>query len=105
MTGPTAVTILGQHFTVDWISETEVTTRPRITSDVKAGRSSVAYQWIAVDTEQGPDQLRDTLLHEVIHCCLGVLRLEPDEGLVEALTPVLLDALRANPELVAWLTA
>lgn len=98
------MTVLGQLYPISWIHETEVTTKPRITSEVKAGRTSVAYQWIAVDLDQGPDQLRDSLLHEVLHVCLGMLGKDADET-VELLSPVLLDTLRGNPALVTWLTA
>jgi predicted Zn-dependent protease with MMP-like domain len=100
---PSAITIVGQRFEVRWLRETLVTSEPRITESVKAGRASVAYQWIAVDTEQGADQVRDTLLHEVIHIVFGLLDRDADDALVRPLATVLLEALRANPQLVEFL--
>lgn len=61
-------------------------------------------------------QLRETLLHELIHQCLRpgdwdadrIARLRPaerEEYTVATLTPALFGALRDNPELAAWMLA
>jgi hypothetical protein len=63
--------------------------------------------WIAPDYPAGAK--RDTILHETLHAILHVTHLdadiEDDEAFVRRLTPPLLDLLRSNPELVAYLTA
>lgn len=55
------------------------------------------------------DQEADTLLHEVLHACLNVTGQDLPytdtqmEAVVYGLSPVLLDTLRRNPDLVAYL--
>ncbi len=64
----------------------------------------------------GADYRRETVLHEIIHCCLRVTDCNPDrdakagvedveERAVSAMTGPLLAVLRDHPQLVAWLTA
>lgn len=46
-------------------------------------------------------------MHELLHCCFNAagqpMPAGPEEDAVRALAPTLLAALRANPELVAYL--
>ena len=60
---------------------------------------------ILIDPNQAPPHLRITLLHEVLHACFHVTMLDKkwEETAVRLLTGPLLDALRRNPELVAFL--
>jgi len=64
----------------------------------------------------GDDYKRETVLHEIVHCCLRVTDCQPDrdakagvedveERALAALTGPLLAVLRDHPDLVAWLTA
>lgn len=65
---------------------------------------------ITLEPTQAPDQLADTLLHEVLHTLTDVSGLqsewgaEKDESVVRRLTPHLLALLRQNPTLVTYLT-
>lgn len=65
---------------------------------------------IVIDPDQADDQLADTVLHECLHAVMGLvgadveLGVEKEEQLVRRVSPVLLDLLRRNPKLVAWLT-
>lgn len=71
-----------------------------------AGCVRFQEQTIYLDKNQGSDQLADTLLHEVIHACLQPLfgmDDDTEEAFVRTLSPGLLDTLRRNPELVAFL--
>lgn len=67
-------------------------------------------QRIEVSPHQGADSQADTVLHEVLHACFHVAGLRKDfpepkeERLVSALSSLLLDTLRRNPQLVAYLT-
>ena len=89
-----------------------------------AGWSHAPTQTIALGTRSvrhgnqplGDDYKRETVLHEIVHCCLRVTDCIPDrdaragvedveERAVAALTGPLLAVLRDHPELVAWLTA
>lgn len=81
-----------------------------------AGASNYLRGEIVLHPRQSPTQLRDTLLHECLHMLLATAGthtgspplLSPggdEERLVSALTPLLLDTLKRNPELVAFLTA
>lgn len=107
MTRPTVITICGQPFAVEWIEEKA---GPLHDGSANQGTTSVEQQRIMVrGFEQGPDQERDTVLHEVIHAALKMTaqgdRLKSnEEPVVYALTTALLAVLRENPELVGWLT-
>lgn len=97
MTRPTGFYVLGQPFTLTFLAVDDsfgvdgmgVTDGMRQTTKVVEGLS--------------PHQERDTVLHEVIHACLLVLGKGKNEELVGVLTPALLDALRSNKPLAAYL--
>lgn len=73
------------------------------------GNCDHSNQRINIDSEQGPDQLADTVLHEVLHAVWSTtgLHLGPaakhEELAVGALSTLLLDTLRRNPALVSYL--
>lgn len=72
------------------------------------GRCISTKQLILLDPNQGPDQLRDTLMHEIEHAIWDqtLLRLPgklTQERVIEAMTPVRLDTYRRNPQLAAYL--
>lgn len=74
------------------------------------GGTNHPTQSIVLDGRVGPDLQGETLLHEVIHCCLFALG-SPDwsdeddleERICMSLSPILFDTLRSNPELVDYL--
>lgn len=72
------------------------------------GRTRARQASIELDMEQAPTQLRDTLLHEVIHAGLTNVGLslstDDEERIVRGITPWLLAALRDNSRLVEFLT-
>lgn len=56
---------------------------------------------------QSKDQMRQTLLHEVLHACFRKVwtnEQEYEEDVVSFLAPILLDTLQRNPGLVNYLT-
>ena len=62
---------------------------------------------ILIDDKQTPAHQRMTLLHEVLHGCFHVTMLDKkwEETAVRLLTGPLLDTLRRNPDLIAFLLA
>lgn len=62
---------------------------------------------ILIDPDQGIHHQRMTLLHEVLHGCFHITMLDKkwEEMAVRLLTGTLLDTLRRNPDLVAYLLA
>lgn len=64
---------------------------------------------ITLDPDQTDDHTRWALLHEVLHGCWHVTEPEgqtfTEEQAIRVLTGALLDTLRRNPDLVAFLTA
>lgn len=62
---------------------------------------------ILIDPEQAIHHQRMTLLHEVLHGCFYVTMLDKkwEERAVRLLAGPLLDTLRRNPDLVAYLLA
>lgn len=105
MTRPTKVTVLGQTFSVEYVS------RSHLGSDAEkhsvVGRALISRQQLLVVEDQGFDQERDTVLHEVCHAIIDLQDLITDEDdkerITAALVPVLLGVLRDNPGLVAYL--
>lgn len=98
---PTTFSVLGQPFTIEYVDSTIAD---------KLGQTITTEQHVAIRNEQGPDQERDTMLHELLHACIqvGGIRIgnsRREEMLVRTLSPVLLDCLRRSPELVEYLLA
>ena len=71
------------------------------------GTISYRYQRIILDPEQSEQHKRVTLLHEIMHGCedLSDWRHDKTEEVIRMLAAPLLDVLRRNPDLVAYLTA
>ena len=71
------------------------------------GHIDLHAQKISICPKQGPDALADTVLHEMLHACFMVSGApgssEKEEKIVSILTPILLDTLRRNPDLVDYL--
>ena len=76
----------------------------------RRGSTDVDRHRIIVASDLAPSLTRETVLHELLHALWDTtpLRLEPiskrEEDVVTALAPPLLDTLRRNPKLVAYLT-
>lgn len=75
------------------------------------GRTSPSHLEIDIDPSLPLDQLKETVLHEVMHACLFVGnsgsspgKLVDDDAYIESSAPTLLEVLEQNPQLVAWLT-
>ena len=76
-------------------------------SDETVGLMHGLTQRILLDPDVAPDEIADTLLHEVLHACFHTSRAglgeKREEKAVRAVCTLLLDTLRRNPELVAFL--
>lgn len=81
---------------------------------VTYGQSDHSKCTIVLNPDQHAHQMRDTVLHEVLHAIcdqLGVnkggaaalLDFDAEERLVSSLSPILLDTLRRNPHLHEYL--
>ena len=100
---PLRISICGMPFKVEWVKS--------LGGAPGVGRCKIHEQTILVQSQgQGPDQERDTVLHEVLHAAItmtgheGDFRSSREEAVVYAMSPVLLGVLRGNPHLVSWLT-
>lgn len=77
--------------------------------EVRLGECDHRALTILVDPVQADTQVRDTVLHEVLHACMSLIGASEDvseqveERLVLRLAPVLLHLLRSNPRLLEWL--
>lgn len=118
MKNPTQITIIGVPYQVLWVDKD--TAIASVTQDtlfhtddgedvpitdqvVTQGYISPTEEKIVVD-DSGPFYSKKvTLLHEVMHGCLGPLGKDNDEALVEGLSHILLDTFRRNPDFVAYL--
>lgn len=69
------------------------------------GETDLPAQRIGLCADQGPDQMRETLWHEVIHVVLECLGIRHTEQMVVCTAMLTLDTLRRNPELATYLLA
>lgn len=103
---PEQVVVCGQRFSVKQVFGDE----SPLSNGEALGRCNIDTGRMFISTRpdrQSPDQLRDTVLHEVVHAVVELNKLEGtevDERLVSVLSTHLLDTLRRNPELVVYLT-
>lgn len=95
---PRSVRVLGQTYLIEVIDDG----RPLGAGDPGAalGWSDHNLQLIRLNDLQSDDSLRDTLLHEALHCIAHLTATELDEGAVTRLSTALLETLRSNPKLV-----
>lgn len=112
---PQMIWILGQPFSVRW----EDAPGKRLHEDSdgywELGTTVVDEQVVVIRSKQGEYQLRDTVLHEVLHAILNMTaqrdrfkpndahEKHPEEPVVAAIATALLGVLNANPNLVDWL--
>lgn len=94
---PKVITVLGQPFEVIYVKDSPLSAR-------SVGSSVLNAQRIAVLEGQAFHQERDTFLHEVLHMASRMAATPLKERQIIALSPVLLDVLRGNPDVVAYLT-
>lgn len=87
-----SLNILGKRFTVQW----KTIGKDFGECDAKACR-------IKVDPNCGPDQQRDTLLHEITHAIDHEMDTGMRERQVRLLATGLFQFMRANPEVIRWL--
>ena len=100
---PLRLTILGHPFTVEW----------KKLDEADAGCCYVAKQTMEIDTTLGPDQEKDTVMHEMIHAALHItghdegttLTHRQEEAIVRAMGYAMVTIIKDNPHLVAWLAA
>ena len=73
------------------------------------GHTDTTHLANTTDPDQAPGQLRDTLLHEVLHAICDTTGLahsweqSNEEDAIRRICPMLLDTLRSSPSLVAFL--
>lgn len=96
MTKPATVKILGKAYSIEWV-------HPRdIGDDYGECRSHECL--IKVSTEQHEEQQRDALLHEIVHAVDFEMDTKLSERAVRLIATGLLNMLRDNPLIVAYLT-
>jgi hypothetical protein len=84
----------------------ETLNKSKIASGATTLRGEIVYreQLIVIDPNQGPDSMAETVMHEVLHACVwNTGDTTGQEQLVSATATILLDTLRRNPDLVAFL--
>lgn len=107
---PDSVVVCGQRFEVKLVDDPDEAIA-RGTNHGTLGATHVDKGLIRLrgGGEQSEDQMRDTMLHEVLHAVVRLTYQEKsfaksdDEDAVGAIATHLLDTLRRNPDLVAYL--
>lgn len=109
MSPPPARVKVGPHRYKVAISSAEVNAEGAAQGNALSGCTDVPACEIWLAPGQAPTQMRDTVLHEVMHAIWSVTGLSSEhtdgfeEALIQRLTPALLELLRRNPALVKWL--
>lgn len=111
---PTSVQIGAFVFNVD-LDQAYMDREAARRGEELSGMSEFEKQKITIAEGQGSDITADTVLHEILHMCLRVtvcdINTETanggvediEERMISALTGVLLDTLRRNPEMSQYL--
>jgi len=98
---------MGQRFTVTMVENLRVSSECGHLDIL--GLCDSDAQKIVLESLQGPDKLRETFLHEHLHAMVNlaglrdVLTEDKDEDVIKRLTPILLQFLRDNPAVYAFL--
>lgn len=93
---PKSIRIIGKDYKIEPIEDTSLGT-----SDW--GRADHFKQKLSYLVDQTPQQLRDTMLHEVIHAIEYGVKLDLSERDVHALSAGICQVLWDNPEFSKWL--
>ena len=93
---PTKLRIIGKTFQIK-------TFEPNPLANGLQGFHDSNLQVITLQTGNGFDDARDTLLHEVIHAIDYGIQVNLEERQVHALASGLYAVMRDNPDFVAWL--
>ena len=96
MTAPDSVRICGKVYKVKAIE------RNALGAD-RAGEASHQHLVITYDTSWALAQQKDTVLHEVLHCCEHAAGLELEEHTIASLATLLYGVAQDNPQLWKWL--
>ncbi len=90
----------------EWVHEHDEA--PEVLVDVLGATDSDA-QYIRIESESGPETIRQTFVHETLHALLagiGIrdqLNMEQEEALVKRLAPALVLFIRQNPKALAYI--
>jgi hypothetical protein len=101
---PDSFTVLGQRVAVT--SHRKI----KLKDERCLGVTDNDRQRVTISRDQSDDKIRETFLHEMLHIVNGLAgaRLDftkaQEETLVKRTAPILLDALRSNPDVVKFLT-
>ena len=98
---PTGINILGKPFTVLCEEANETPSSPLDRGDMGACAQALLRIYVRAGFPLHTQQ--DTLLHETLHAISDELQLDMAERQVATTATVLLDTLRRNPQLAAYL--
>lgn len=99
--------VLGAHvYEIRWDKDTARLLR----DEDSRGDSRPDQLTIRIDTDRPHSAVAETLLHKALHCAwnhtaLGLDLEEDEERIVTALSPLVIELLRRNPDVVAYLLA
>jgi len=105
---PPGKVTLGPH-TYRIVADRAAIDRISAESDRHVGQCDHEALVITIDPDLAPSQMAETILHECLHGAFSligacdVLSFDQEESVVRRLSPLLLEALRANQRLVSWL--
>lgn len=91
--------VLGQTWSIVGVSG-----HSPMLNDTLMGQTNTGTQRIAIRDDLAPHAERDTVMHELLHVVGCATGHDLEEHQVSAISPVLLDVLRSNASLVAYLT-
>lgn len=93
---PTSVRLTGRRFKINWIDNDEF-------HEHFMGRYIESKAEIQISVNCGPDAVKATVIHEIVHDLDRQAGTGLDERGVNAIAILLFAVLRDNPELVNWI--
>lgn len=106
---PVAITV-GPHCYAVVLDEAALIALAANEAELILGNCDTKACVITLDPSAAKSQVRETLIHEVLHAVTALTAIagdlgEVEESVVTRLAPALLEVLRKNPDLVDYLTA
>ena len=107
---PRAIRIVGQRYKVQQQANLHVQDHNDEAPTGVDGLMDTTHQIMMIDPTIGSDRLREVFLHESLHAMVNAAGLHRDilegrdEQVIKRLAPILLDFLKANPQVYTYLT-
>lgn len=92
-----SVRVFGKTYSISKLSDS--------VGDNEFGQANYLTQTIAYNPRLGHDEVRDTLLHEILHCVDHAIQTNLSESQVHALASGVYALIKDNPQFFEWVVS